>query len=64
MAGFDLTEMYGTLLGSSSVWNNVTAATYNPDDGTLSLTPSSGTPALKRPSELYAEDVKGIEQWS
>lgn len=62
--GFDLTEMYGTLLGASSVWNNVTAATYNPDDGTLSLTPSSGTPALKRPSELYTEGVKGIEQWS
>ena len=63
--GFDLTEMYGALLGASSVWNNVTAATYNPDDGTLSLTSSSsGTPTLKRPSELYAEDVKGIEQWS
>lgn len=62
--GFDLTEMYGTLLSKSDVWNNVTAVTYNPDDGTLSITPSSGSvPSLKRPSQLYESGVKFIEQW-
>lgn len=63
--GFDLTEMYGALLGDITAWNGVTAATYNAVDGTLSITPSNGSvPTLKAPSALYEAGIKGIEQWS
>ncbi|MDD6210510.1 MAG: hypothetical protein PUB21_07900 [Bacteroidales bacterium] len=65
-ANLDITDSYGPLLASQEAWNNVTAATYNSADQTLSLTPTSGqTPTLKSPAELYAlsNPVKYIEQW-
>lgn len=63
--GFDLTELYGALLGEITAWNGVTAVTYNSADGTLSITPSDGsTPTLKAPSALFEAGIKGIEQWS
>ena len=62
---FDATEMYGTLLGKSEAWSNVTTASYNAADGTLSLTATSGQePKLKSPADLLTAGIKGIEQWS
>lgn len=62
---FDLTEMYGLLLGAVDVWSNVTAATYDAATGLLTITPTaSATPKLKSASELFEAGVKGIEQWS
>lgn len=61
---FDLTEMYGTLFGEAGAWDNVTAVSYEPSNGTLNITASSGgVPKLKSPSVLYVQGIKGIEQW-
>ena len=64
--GLDLTGVYGTLLAGATAWSNVTAATFDANTETLTLTPTSGTtPLLKRPSELFAlsTPIIGIEQW-
>lgn len=62
---FDLTEMYGTLLGAIGAWDNLTAATYSSSTGILTLTPTASlTPKLKASSALFTAGIKGIEQWS
>lgn len=60
---YDLTTAYGALLAKTEgVWEGVSAAQYNADDGTLNLT-SDGTPALLSPEQLLTAGIKGIEQW-
>lgn len=62
---FDLTEMFGPLLGDAEAWSNVTAATYDSSAGVLTITPTaSASPKLKPASVLFTAGIKGIEQWS
>lgn len=63
VGGLDLTSKYQATIvtNASSVLNGVTAATYNPDTDSLTLTISSGsTPSLKSPSELFTAGIEGI----
>lgn len=61
--GYDLTSKYGSAITTTptSVFNNVSAASYDSATETLTLTPTDGgTPSLKAPSALYTAGVKGI----
>lgn len=63
VGGLDLTSKYQATIvtNASSVLNGVTAATYNQDTDSLTLTISSGsTPSLKSPSELFTAGIEGI----
>ena len=65
IGGYDRTAEFGSLIasGATTVLGNVTSATYNAEDDTLSIvTKDSGVPYLKAPSALYEAGIKGIEQ--
>lgn len=61
--GYDLTSKFGATIASNAqaVFNNVSAATYDSDTATLTLTPTEGgTPSFKAPSALYSANIEGI----
>lgn len=64
VGGYDCTADYGAAIaaGAATVLSGATAATYNADAATLTITADgSATPALKSPKVLYAAGIKGIE---
>ncbi|ROT10437.1 hypothetical protein ED388_04765 [Muribaculaceae bacterium Isolate-007 (NCI)] len=62
--GYDLTPTFGKLISDSpNLISGVSAATYDEDSQTLTLTVTSGaTPKLKAPETLFEAGVEGIEQ--
>ncbi len=66
MGGNDITSVYASLISTAStavLTGNPTAATYNEDVNTLTITSSGGEEIkLKTPKELYENGIKGIEQ--
>ncbi len=63
VGGLDLTSKYAAVIttNATSVLSGISAATYDDDTETLTLTVSNGaTPALKAPSALYDAGIEGI----
>lgn len=61
--GYDVTAKYATAITTAptSIFNNVSAASYDSATETLTLTPvDNGTPSFKAPSAMYTAGVKGI----
>lgn len=63
VGGYDLTATFGQLIAdTANVVANATAATYDDEDQTLTLTATTGkTPHLKDPSVLLEAGIEGIE---
>lgn len=63
---YDVTRTYGALIAdAASVISGATAATYDEDKGTLTLTPTAGAteaPKLKSPKVLQEAGIEGIEE--
>lgn len=64
VGGFDLTSIFGPLMGdNSNVINGATAVAYDANKDVLTLTASgSATPSLKSPKLLLEAGISGIEQ--
>jgi len=65
--GLDITAIYGSMLRNQTAWQNVSAAAFDPDTETFTLTTTAGeSPLLKRPSDLctFNPSITGIEQWT
>nr|DAO86795.1 MAG TPA: hypothetical protein [Caudoviricetes sp.] len=66
MGGNDVTAVYASLISagvSTVLTGNPTAATYNEDANTITITSTGDTGIrLKSPKELYENGIKGIEQ--
>ena len=64
VGGYDLTAQYGETIATeaSSVFNGVSAATYDSDANELTVTLATGAtaPTLKSPSALYTAGIYGI----
>jgi hypothetical protein len=61
--GYDVTSKFGSAIATAptGIISNVTAATYDSETETLTLTVADGkTPSLKAPSALYQAGIKGI----
>lgn len=61
--GYDVTSKFGSAIATAptGIISNVTAATYDSETETLTLTVANGkTPSLKAPSALYQAGIKGI----
>lgn len=64
VGGNDITSIYGPLIaeaGADVLSGATTAATYNEDSDTLTIT-GTGEVRLKSPAVLYEKGIKGIEQ--
>lgn len=64
VGGNDITSIYGPLIaeaGAAVLSGATTAATYNEDTDTLTIT-GTGEVRLKSPAVLYENGIKGIEQ--
>lgn len=64
VGGYDLTPTFGDLISKTpSLIKGATAATYNEDSATLTITADAGAkPKLASPKELLESGVEGIEQ--
>ena len=66
IGGFDLTPTFGPLIADSATTiSGATAATYDADKKTLTLTVSGGSsaaPKLKAPKTLLEAGIEGIEE--